>query len=447
MQSWEAIQAVLDHIEDHLTEEFTVKQAARSAALSPYYFQRLFSKLVGRSFVEYIRLRKLATASRELLGSQSSIADIAAIYGYTEPANFTRVFREAYGISPQEYREHVFPLRHCESVDLRLTQNLLQESQSIISGRMTMVLEKITLPSDRKFRGVVSDIPADELVGSKNTCVAQIGRIWVEYHQIESQIPGWQKENACLGMVLGNGKRSGFLKYLTAVEVDPGSTDPGRVEMRMPAGPYIVCSFEAPDFGQLVGPAMEKAYACLNRWVKEQGQYAGTSCYEIYPANPNGEPSMQLFMPLTGKKLTPEPKPVTLPETMQDLSMLVHSLYWDDLIDHLITEYQVRPEIDFSRCKLKFGQNVKFKKAGRSLCTLYPNDGWFTALVVISERERIPFEMELPFMSAYLQQLYQSTSTGMGQKWLMIDVTTPEILADVKKGIAIRRGVKKGKGD
>jgi AraC family transcriptional regulator len=49
----------------------------------------------------------------------------------------------------------------------------------------------------------------------------------------------------------------------------------------------------------------------------------------------------------------------------------------------------------------------------------------------------------LPFCTEYLQQLYYETKTGMGQKWLMINVTDDAVLEDVKQFIAIRRGKKK----
>jgi len=49
----------------------------------------------------------------------------------------------------------------------------------------------------------------------------------------------------------------------------------------------------------------------------------------------------------------------------------------------------------------------------------------------------------LPFSTEYFQQLYHETKTGMGQKWLMINVADDAVLEDVKRCIAIRRGIKK----
>ena len=89
------------------------------------------------------------------------------------------------------------------------------------------------------------------------------------------------------------------------------------------------------------------------------------------------------------------------------------------------------------------GWNVKYKKSGRSLCTLYPEKGTFSVLVVIGERERPEMELLLPTFSEYLQELYRKTQVSMGQRWLMIDVTDEEILEDVKRCIFVRRNSKK----
>lgn len=89
------------------------------------------------------------------------------------------------------------------------------------------------------------------------------------------------------------------------------------------------------------------------------------------------------------------------------------------------------------------GWNVKYKKAGRTLCTLYPMEGFFIALIVIGERERLEIEFALPLFTEHFVRLYHDTKCGMGQKWLMIRVTDEVILDDVKQCIAIRRKIKR----
>jgi AraC family transcriptional regulator len=127
---------------------------------------------------------------------------------------------------------------------------------------------------------------------------------------------------------------------------------------------------------------------------------------------------------------------------LETVSTYVSSPLWEQLCKYVEEQYQIRPVLEYSRCSMQRGWNVKYKKAGRSLCTLYPMEGYFIALVVIGERERVEAELALPLFTEYLQQLYYETKAGMGQKWLMINVTDDAVLKDVKRCIAIRRGIR-----
>jgi len=126
----------------------------------------------------------------------------------------------------------------------------------------------------------------------------------------------------------------------------------------------------------------------------------------------------------------------------QDISAYVKNPLWDRLCTYLEEEYGARRIVEYSRCAVP-GWNVKYKKSGRSLCTLYPMEGYFIALIVIGEREKNEMELLLPSLGSYLQALYRDTKTGMGQKWLMIEVREEEVLNDVKRCVAIRAQKKK----
>ena len=48
MHAWESIQITLDLIEANLSEEISINELANKANLSPFYYQRLFKRLVIR---------------------------------------------------------------------------------------------------------------------------------------------------------------------------------------------------------------------------------------------------------------------------------------------------------------------------------------------------------------------------------------------------------------
>lgn len=129
--------------------------------------------------------------------------------------------------------------------------------------------------------------------------------------------------------------------------------------------------------------------------------------------------------------------------TAAEISAYIDNPLWEKLNKFLVNSYDIAPEYSYSKCSLQAGWNIKYKKAGRSLCTLYPLGGFFIAMVVIGAKELGETELRLPALDPYTQALYERTSEAMGSKWLMINVTTESILNDVEALIQIRRKIKK----
>ena len=110
---------------------------------------------------------------------------------------------------------------------------------------------------------------------------------------------------------------------------------------------------------------------------------------------------------------------------------------FDTFCQYMDTEYKAIRKIEYSKDVWARGWNVKFKKSGKSLCVVYPKDGYFTVLVVVGNKEK---ENQLPHLSEEIQELYQNTKEGNGQRWLMIDVHSDDcVYGDVLQLIHIRR--------
>ena len=68
------------------------------------------------------------------------------------------------------------------------------------------------------------------------------------------------------------------------------------------------------------------------------------------------------------------------------------------------------------------GWNIKFRKGGKSLCTIYPHSGCFSLMIVIGPRQKTLLEERFSLLSEGTQELYRETREGNGQRWLMIDI-------------------------
>lgn len=96
------------------------------------------------------------------------------------------------------------------------------------------------------------------------------------------------------------------------------------------------------------------------------------------------------------------------------ISEYVNNPLWDEFIHFMKEKYNVQPIFEFSKCSWEYGWNVKFKKSNHSLCTLYPRENYFIAMIVIGKHERERFEEILPSLSEAIQQIYSDTKEGNG---------------------------------
>lgn len=92
--------------------------------------------------------------------------------------------------------------------------------------------------------------------------------------------------------------------------------------------------------------------------------------------------------------------------TAEQISGYVANPLWENLNEFLRSSYQAEQKYTYSGCSGQPVWNIKYQKAGHSLCTLYPMPGFFIALIVIGSKEQTEAELLLPALSDYVQGLY-----------------------------------------
>lgn len=106
---------------------------------------------------------------------------------------------------------------------------------------------------------------------------------------------------------------------------------------------------------------------------------------------------------------------------------------WSALTRYIEQEYSAMPQIVYSVCSGASGWNVKYKKSGKALCTLYPESDGFIALVVLSAADMELFDAVKSDYTQYTAKLYDNCKPFNNTKWLMVRVSDNDILDDVKK--------------
>ncbi len=99
-----AISKIKDYIELHLSEDITRADLAELVYLNPDYMNRLLKKETGKSITEYIMYRRLERARYLIEHTNMKISVIAQNVGYTNFSYFPKIFKRAYGLTPEEYK-------------------------------------------------------------------------------------------------------------------------------------------------------------------------------------------------------------------------------------------------------------------------------------------------------------------------------------------------------
>lgn len=123
---------------------------------------------------------------------------------------------------------------------------------------------------------------------------------------------------------------------------------------------------------------------------------------------------------------------------LTQIAEYIGSPLWRELCSFVETRYDTQPKVEYSTCSGAPGWNVKYRSGGRALCTLYPHEGFFTCLICIGAKEAMEAELLLSACCPYTRELYQKAKPMNDTRWLMIDVTSEDVLADAKRLLYVR---------
>jgi AraC-like DNA-binding protein len=97
---------VLAYLRDHYPAPITNRQLARLAHMSVRAFERKFHHSFHLTPQRYLRKLRLRVASRALVYTGQTLAEVASGCGFSDQSHFTRAFRRQFGLTPRDYREH-----------------------------------------------------------------------------------------------------------------------------------------------------------------------------------------------------------------------------------------------------------------------------------------------------------------------------------------------------
>lgn len=105
------IEKTFDHLNKNYDKIITLADVARLANMSSVSFSRFFKQRTGSTFIDSLTEIRLGQASRSLIESTDSIAEVAYHCGFNNISNFNRVFRARKGCTPTQFRERFMGTR------------------------------------------------------------------------------------------------------------------------------------------------------------------------------------------------------------------------------------------------------------------------------------------------------------------------------------------------
>ena len=107
------VQKVHNYINAHYKEEIRLSTLSDMVGMTPVSFSRFFKLRTGKNLSDFIIDLRLGYASRMLVDSTMSIAEICYECGFNNLSNFNRIFRKKKNCSPKEFRENYRKTKKC----------------------------------------------------------------------------------------------------------------------------------------------------------------------------------------------------------------------------------------------------------------------------------------------------------------------------------------------
>lgn len=166
------VQQGIDFIETNLESDLSLQDVANAACISQWHFQRIFKALTNETLKTYIRSRRLANALEKLLYQDDRIIDVAIAAGFESQESFTRAFKQAFQMTPNEARKI--------GDKNRFLKKIVFDSQYLTHINQNLSLEpEIVTKQQRHFIGMTTDFYSVD--SEKNNIGEKLPSLWDDF--------------------------------------------------------------------------------------------------------------------------------------------------------------------------------------------------------------------------------------------------------------------------
>lgn len=102
----EIIEKMYNYIKENYNKKIKLEEVAKFLNMSVVSFTRLIKLQTGKTFVDFLNEMRLGLATRQLIETNTCVAQICFNCGFNNVLNFNRIFRKKQGVTPSEFRNN-----------------------------------------------------------------------------------------------------------------------------------------------------------------------------------------------------------------------------------------------------------------------------------------------------------------------------------------------------
>src|SRR6267154_156297 len=100
------IEKAFEYMNDSYDKSISLGEVARLVSMTEVSFSRFIKKRTGNTFIDSLNEIRLGHASRMLIDTTHSVAEVSYNCGFNNISNFNRIFKKKKGCTPKEFREN-----------------------------------------------------------------------------------------------------------------------------------------------------------------------------------------------------------------------------------------------------------------------------------------------------------------------------------------------------
>ncbi len=147
----ERVNSAIDYVVTHFGEPLRLEDVSRVARFSPFHFHRVFQALMGTTLADFVKRLRLERALNRMAHRHGrSLTKIALECGFSSASDFSRSFRERYGVAPSAFNIEAWRSTHRAQLESKVSEFVAPSH----------LVRLPAVPNPDRFRVKIRELPA-----------------------------------------------------------------------------------------------------------------------------------------------------------------------------------------------------------------------------------------------------------------------------------------------